>query len=48
MVSIINSVKKIGITDNKLWTCINELNKFKLKGEWRIWYIASDELLHQE
>jgi hypothetical protein len=33
--SIIHSIKKTGITDNKLWICVNELNKCRLKREWR-------------
>jgi hypothetical protein len=43
MVSIIQSVKKTEITDNKLWNCIGELNKCKIRKEWRDWLIADDE-----
>ena len=43
MVGIIHSVKRTGITDNKLWNCIRELNKCKIKREWRKWLIVKDE-----
>lgn len=43
MVNVIHSVMKTGITDNTLWNCISNLNKCKIKKEWRKWLIAKDE-----
>ena len=42
MVNVIHRVVKTGITDNTLWNCISNLNKCKIKKEWRKWLIAKD------
>lgn len=41
--NVIHTVMKTGITDNTLWNCINNLNKCKIKKDWRKWLIAKDE-----
>lgn len=43
MVNIIRRVSKTGITDNKLWLCINRLNRCKIRREWRTWLIKRDK-----
>ncbi len=43
MINIIQKVSETGITDNKLWLCINQLNRCKVRREWRKWLIRKDE-----
>jgi hypothetical protein len=43
MVSIIQNIKKTGVTDNTLWNCIIMLNQCKIKTKWRKWLIRKDK-----
>lgn len=43
MVKIIRIMRETGETDKSLWNCIVNLNKCRIKKEWRKWLISKDE-----